>query len=78
MQICRCLKTLQNQVRLESEDSPEVEPTLEAQDEVASNEAQDGSHQANQSKNTFKYKSSHPEDLFIGNKESPRRIISYF
>jgi len=55
-----------------SEDSPE------AQDEVASDEAQDGSHQANQSKNTFMYKSSHPEDQIIGNKESPRRTRSYF
>jgi len=46
----------------ESEDSPEAEPTSEAQDEVASDEAQDGSQQANQSKSTFKYKSSHAED----------------
>jgi len=62
----------------ESEDSSEVEPTLESQDEEASDEAQDGSQQANQSKNTCKYKSSHPEDLIIGNKESPRRTRSYF
>jgi len=63
---------------IESEDSPKAEPTPEAQDEVASDEAQDGSQQANQSKNTFKYKSSHPEDQIIGNKESPRRTRSYF
>jgi len=62
----------------ESEESLEVEPTPEAQNEVASDEAQDGSRQANQSKNTFKYKSSHAEDLIIGNKESPRRTRSYF
>jgi hypothetical protein len=62
----------------ESEDSPEAEPTPKAQDEVASDEAQDGSQQANQSKNTFKYKSSHLEDLIIGNKESPRITRSYF
>ena len=62
----------------ESEDSPEAEPTLEAQDEVASDEAQDGAQQANQSKNTFKYKSSHPQDQIIGNKESLRRTRSYF
>ena len=49
-----------------------------AQDEVASDEAQDGSQQANQSKNTFKYKSSHPKDQIIGNKDSPRRTRSYF
>jgi len=62
----------------ESEDSPETEPTLETQDEVASDDAQDGSQQSNQSKNTFKYKYSHPKDLIIGNKESPRRTKSYF
>ena len=27
---------------------------------------------------TFKYKSSHPEDQIIGNKDSPRRTRSYF
>jgi len=62
----------------ESEDSPEVDPTPKAQDEVASDVAQDGSQQASQSKNTFKYKSSHPEDQIIGNKESPRRTRSHF
>jgi len=62
----------------ESEESSEAEPTPEAQDEVASDEAQNGSQQANQSKNTFKYKSSHPEDQIIGNKESDRRTRSYF
>jgi len=62
----------------ESEESPKAEPTPEAQDEVASDEAQDGSQQANQSKNTFKYKSSSPEDQIIGNKKSPRRTRSYF
>ena len=34
---------------IESEDSPEAEPTPEARDEVASDDAQDGSQQANQS-----------------------------
>jgi len=62
----------------DSEDSPKAETTSEAQDEVASDEAQDGSRQANQSKNTFNYKSSHPEDQIIGNKDSPRRTRSYF
>ncbi|KEH19415.1 hypothetical protein MTR_8g058830 [Medicago truncatula] len=62
----------------EPEDSPETEQTLEAQDENASDEAQDGSQKANQSKNTFKYKSSHPEDQIIENKDSPRRTRSYF
>jgi len=61
-----------------SDESPEAESTPEAQNEDVSDEAQDGSQQANQSKNTFKYKSSHHEDLIIGNKESPRRTKSYF
>ena len=60
-----------------SEESPEVVPTPEFQDEEASDEAQDGSQQINQSKNTFKYKSSRPEELMIGNKEIPRRTRSY-
>ena len=54
----------------ESEDSPEVEPTSEAQDEAAYDEAQDGSHQADPPRNTFKHNSSHPEELIIGNKDS--------
>ena len=62
----------------ESEDSPEAEPTSEAQDETASDEAQDGSHQADPPRNTFKHKSSHPEELIIGNKDSPRRTRSHF
>jgi len=62
----------------DSEDSPEVVSTPEAQNENASDEAQYGSQQAIQSNNTFKYKFSHPEDLIIGNKESPRRTRSYF
>ena len=62
----------------ESEDSPEAEPTSEAQDEAASDEAQDGSHQEDPPRNTFKHKSSHPEELIIGNKDSPRRTRSHF
>jgi len=58
--------------------SPEAVPTPKAQEEVAFDVAQDGSQQADQSKNTFKYKSSHLEDQIIGNKESPRRTRSYF
>ena len=34
--------------------------------------------QADPSSNTFKYKSSHPEDQIIGNKERPIRTRSYF
>jgi hypothetical protein len=52
----------------ESKESPEAKPTSEAQDEVASDETQDGSQQDIQPKNTFKHKSSHPEELIIGNK----------
>ena len=46
--------------------------------EEASEEAQDDSQQVIQSKNSFKYKSSHPEDRIIGTKESPRRTRSHF
>jgi len=69
--------TLEPDQIVESKDSLEAKPTSEAQDEVASDEAQDGSQQAIQSKNTFKYNSSHPEDHIIGNKDSPRRTRSY-
>ena len=31
-----------------------------------------------QSRNSFKYKSSHPKDQIIGNKETPRRTRSHF
>jgi hypothetical protein len=62
----------------ESDEIPEVDPTPEAHNEEACDESQDGSQQAIQSKNTFKYKSSHLEDLIIGNKKSPRRTISHF
>jgi hypothetical protein len=58
--------------------SLQAKPTSEAQDEVASDEAQDDSQQAIQPKNTFKHKSSHPEELIIGNKDSHRRTRSYF
>ena len=61
----------------ESDDSPEAEPTSKAQDEVASDEDQDGSQQENQSKNTFKYKSSYPEDQIIGNRQSQKNKIIF-
>jgi len=70
--------TLEPDQTSDSEVSPEAEPTSEAQDEVASDEAQDGSQHTDPSRNTFKYKSSHPEDQIIGNKESPRRTRSNF
>jgi len=52
--------------------APDV-PTIEASEEDHS-----VSQQVIQSRNTFKYKSSHPEDQIIGNKESPRRTRSHF
>ena len=63
---------------LESYESPEVEPNPDSHNKEASDEAQDGSHQATQSRNTYKYKNSHPGDLIIGNKDSPRRTRSFF
>ena len=66
MQIYMLLKILSEPDQTEeSEDNPEAEPTWEVQDEVPFDEAQDSSQQANQSKNTFKYKSSHLEDQFL-------------
>jgi hypothetical protein len=62
----------------ESDESLEAEPTPYTHNEEAYDEAQDGSQQSTQSKNTFKYKSSHPEDLIIGYKESLRRTRSRF
>ena len=44
----------------------------------ASEEAQDDSQQVIQSRNSFKYKSSHPKDQIIGNRESPKRTRSHF
>ena len=52
-----------------SEDTPEPDQIVESED---------GSEQADLSRNTFKYKSSHPKDQIIGNKENPRRTRSYF
>jgi len=49
----------------EAEAAPDV-PTAEA-----SEEDHNASQQVIQSKNSFKYKSSHPEDQIIGNKDSP-------
>jgi len=54
-----------------SDEILEAEPTPEAQDEESSDIDQDGSQQATHSRNTFKYKSSHQEDLIIENKDSP-------
>jgi len=63
---------------LESYESREVEPTLETQNEEAFDEAQDGSQQTIQFNNTYKYKSSHSDDLIIGNKDSLKRTRSFF
>jgi len=70
--------TSDSEVSPEAEPTSEADPTSEAREEVASDEAQNGSQQENQSKNTFKHKSSHLEDQIIGNKDSPRRTRSYF
>jgi len=56
----------------EAATAPDV-PTIEA-----SEEDHNDSQQVIQSRNSFKYMSSHPEDQIIGNKESPRRTRSHF
>jgi hypothetical protein len=63
---------------LEFDKSPEAEPITDTHNEEAFDETQDGSQRATQSKNTFKYKFSHPEDLIIGNKESLRRTRPHY
>jgi len=55
-------------------DTPEAATTPDVPIEEAHNDSQ----QVIQSRNSFKYKSSHPEDQVIGNKESPRRTRSHF
>jgi len=50
---------------LEAATTPDV-PIVEA-----SEEGHNDSQQVIQFRNSFKYKSSHPEDQIIGNKESP-------
>jgi len=55
--------------------APEIQEAAAAPDvptTEASEEDHNVSEQVIQSKNSFKYKSSHPEDQIIGNKESPR------
>jgi len=59
-------------------DTPEAAIAHDVPIEEASEEAHNDSQQVIQSRNSFKYKSSHPEDQIIGNKESPRRTRSHF
>ena len=56
----------------EPDQTPESDGTSEAVT------AHVDSQQVIQSRNPFKYKSSHPEDQIIGNNESPRRYRSHF
>ena len=58
-------------------DAPEAVTALDVPVVEASEEAHDDSQQVIQSRNSFKYKSSHPENQIIGNKESPRRTRSH-
>ena len=59
-------------------DIPEAATTPDVLTIEASKEDHNESQQVIQSRNSFKYKTSHPEDQIIGNKESPRRIRSHF
>ncbi|KAK2411518.1 putative mitochondrial protein [Trifolium repens] len=75
----------------ESEDeAPEYDNNIEskedseAQEDAPSDVAQehqtidDNSEESDIPRNTFKYKSSHPEELILGNKNSPRKTRSNF
>ncbi|PNX62971.1 hypothetical protein L195_g061393, partial [Trifolium pratense] len=44
--------------------------------EIVSEPAVDESEDDEPPRNTFKYKSSHPEELILGNKDSPRKTRS--
>ena len=57
---------------------PEAEAALDFPTAEASEEDHNESQQVIQSKNSFKYKSSHLVDQIIGNKESPKRTRSHF
>jgi len=59
-------------------DIPEVATVPDVPLIEASEEDHNNSQQVIHSKNSFKYKSSHPEDQIIGNKECPRRTRSYY
>ena len=54
--------------------SEEENPTSEDHDDILEEEMQDN---AEAPRRTFKYK-SHPEDLILGNKDSPRKTRSTF
>jgi len=68
----------------EPDQTPELDDTSEAVTAPdvpvveASEEAHINSQQVIQSRKSFKYKSSHPGNQIIGNKESPRRTRSHF
>ena len=55
-------------------ETPEAEAAPDAPTAEASEEDHNASQHVIQSRNSFKYKSSHPEDQIIGNKDSPRRF----
>jgi hypothetical protein len=57
-----------------SEEASPIEAS-EDHDDISEDDIQDTSEAP---KRTFKYKSSHPEDLILGNKESPRKTRSAF
>jgi len=59
-------------------ETPEAEAAPDVPTAEASEEDHNASQQVIQSKNSFKYKSSHPEDQIIGNKDSPGRTRSHF
>ena len=63
---------------LTAPDIPEAATAPDVPIVEASEEAHNDSQQVIQSRNSFKYKSSHPEDQIIGNQESPRRTRSHF
>ncbi|GAU18546.1 hypothetical protein TSUD_325360 [Trifolium subterraneum] len=61
-----------------SEEMNSTPETLDSEDHSAPEIIRSSPSRVEQSKHSFKYKSSHPEELILGNKDSPRKTRSSF
>jgi hypothetical protein len=61
-----------------SEETNSTPETLDSKDHSASEIIRSSPSRVEQSKHSFKYKPSHPEELILGNKDSPRKTRSSF
>ncbi|WJX72495.1 hypothetical protein P8452_56374 [Trifolium repens] len=65
------------QMEVASEEATPIEAS-EEHDDISEDETQGNAETDEDPKRKFKYKSSHPEDLILGNKESPRKTRSAY